>query len=252
MKSRQDQILDYLTSEGGIFVHDIAERFGVSVMTIRRDLVLLEKEGKLTRTHGGAVISNAGIIEFSFKEKEKECAIEKRAIAQKAAELIEPGMRITLDTGTTTLEVARAISGIKNLTVLTSSLVIASTLYPFDNIELVLLGGTVRRGNPDLSGWLTEENLKRFRVDLAILGADGADRNGVYTSDVNVARISQSMILSAKHVVTVMDHRKFDQPSFVQFSGWDEIHHVITDSATSSTVKKWLQNKTAKVTYAKL
>jgi DeoR/GlpR family transcriptional regulator of sugar metabolism len=160
-------------------------------------------------------------------------------------------MRITLDTGTTTLEVARAIIGIKNLTVLTSSLVIASTLYPYDNIELVLLGGTVRQGNPDLSGWLTEENLKRFRVDMAILGADGADRNGIYTSDVNVARISQSMILSAKHVVSVMDHRKFQQPSFVQFSGWDDIHHVITDTGTPANIRKWLNNKTGKVTYAK-
>jgi DeoR/GlpR family transcriptional regulator of sugar metabolism len=73
MKSRQDQIVDDLTSKGEVYVHDLAKRFGVSVMTIRRDLVLLEKEGKLTRTYGGAVISNAGIIEFSFKEKEKDC-----------------------------------------------------------------------------------------------------------------------------------------------------------------------------------
>jgi len=251
MNLRRAQILDCLAVDGEVSVQALADRFGVSVMTIRRDLVLLEHEGELTRTHGGAVLSKAGVIEFAFKEKEKHYAAEKKAIASEAAVLIRPGMTITLDTGTTALELARSIVGIKNLTVLTSSLAIASALYAFDTIELVLLGGSVRKGNPDLTGWLTEENLKQFRVDLAVIGADGVDREGVYTTDMNIARVSQTMIAGAKRTVLVVDHSKFEQSNFVKFAAWNDIHFVVTDRGVPLGVRKWLNKATQNVIYAK-
>lgn len=235
---------------GEVSVQELASRFAVSDMTIRRDLFSLEKRGELTRTHGGAVISKSGIIEFAFKNKERLYAEEKKAIAREAASFIEPGMTITLDTGTTTLEVARAIVGIRNLTVLTSSLVIASTLYAHDHIELVLLGGSVRKGNPDLSGWLTEENLKRFRVDLAVIGADGADRQGIFTTDMNVARVSQTMIAGAQRTALVIDHSKFSKSAFVQFARWNQIDVLITDWGTPAASKKWVKKSAKRVIFA--
>ena len=112
-------------------------------------------------------------------------------------------MTVALDTGTT-LEVSNAIAGIENLTVLTSSLAIASTLYARDTINLVLLGGKARRGSPDLAGWLTEENLKHFRVDVTMVGADGADRDGLYTNDESIARVTQAMIAGGRGLCTTM------------------------------------------------
>ncbi len=252
MNTRQSTILDALRSNGEVSIHTLAEQFHVSEMTIRRDLVLLEREEEITRTHGGAMLSQAGIIEFSFKEKVRKSAKEKKAIALEAASLIRPGMTITLDTGTTTLEVARLISGFKPLTVLTSSLAIASVLYVYEHIELVLLGGTVRKGNPDLTGWLTEENLKRFRVDLALLGADGVNPDGVFTTDMNIARVSQSIIAGAQETTLIIDHNKFNKASFVKFASWDQINRVITDSQIPESGKKWLNNKVKKVHYAKV
>ncbi|MCP4641375.1 MAG: DeoR/GlpR transcriptional regulator [bacterium] len=248
MTGRLNKILDILTAEGEISVQELAERFDVSTMTVRRDLATLERDGILTRTHGGAVLSRAGVIEFSFKEQERRMAPEKRAIAKAVAPLVKPGMAVTLDTGTTTLEVARAISGIKNLTVLTSSLAIASTLYPHDNIELVLLGGTVRRGNPDLSGWMTEDNLKQFKSDLAILGADGADSDGVYTTDPSIARVSQSMMAGARQRVLVVDHSKFAQSAFVKCADWSEVNRVVTDSGIASRDRQWLKRSVKELT----
>ena len=122
-------------------------------------------------------------VEFAFLDRTQERTAEKQAIARYLATVIQPGMTVVLDTGTTTLEVARAIAGIPRLRVLTSSLAIASALYAYDNIELVLLGGTVRHHSPDLSGPLTEENMRQFHTEVAILGADAVTPDGLYTSE---------------------------------------------------------------------
>ncbi len=252
MNRRQTIILERLQSSGDVSIRDLAEKLGVSEMTIRRDLSVLEREEGITRTHGGAMLSRAGIIEFAFKEKERESSQEKKAIAREAVKLIQPGMTITLDTGTTTLEVARLLSGIKSLTVLTSSLAIASVLYAHNNIELVLLGGMARKGNPDLTGWLTEENLKRFRVDWAFIGADGVDPMGVFTTDMNIARVSQAMIAGANKTVLTIDRTKFNKPAFVKFASWDQIDRLITDEGVPASVQKWIARQIKQITYAPL
>ena len=240
MNTRQTRIVDLLMRQGEVFVQDLANQLDVTTMTIRRDLDTLEREGHLVRTHGGAVIAKAGIIEFSFKRQGQKRALEKRSIAQKCVALVKTGMTVSLDTGTTVLEVAKAIAGTPNLTALTSSLVIASALYARGNVDLVLLGGKVRRGSPDLTGWLTEENLKHFRVDMAFLGADGADRDGVFTSDESVARVSQAMIACAATTVVVADNTKFQRPSFLRYATWNEVDCVVTDNRVPPEVKKWL------------
>ena len=251
---RHKAILDILASGGDTSVQDLAGRFGVSLMTIRRDLALLEREGELTRTHGGAVLSKAGVVEFAFEARAKEHAAEKRAIGEAVASMIRPGMAISLDTGSTTLEVARAtVLALGNrdpLTVLTSSLVIASALYAHDNVDLVLLGGTARKGSPDLTGWLTEENLKRFRVDLAVLGADGLTQDGAFTTDVNVARVSQAMAAGAQRTVLAADHSKFEKTAFVCFAPWTKFTHVVTDDQVPPPVRRWLNKAVKHVVYA--
>jgi len=245
MNARQKKIVDVLTQKGEVLVQELAKRLKVATMTIRRDLHALERQGCLIRTHGGAVISNAGIIEFSFLKKGEEHGAEKRVIAARIAKMVEPGMTIALDTGTTCLEVAKAINGISNLQVLTSSLAIASALYARENIELVLLGGKARKGNPDLTGWLTEENLKHFRVSMAVLGADSADREGVYTTDEAVAHVSQGMITCAGVTVLAADHSKFGRASFLKYAVWSDFDHVVTDENLSSETRRWL-NRVAK------
>ena len=252
MNARQRRILDVLSQNGEVFVQELAQRLKVTTMTIRRDLQILEHLGSLSRTHGGAVLSSAGIIEFSFMKKGEDHGAEKRAIAARVAAMVESGMSVTLDTGTTCLEVAKAINGIRNLKVLTSSLAIASALYARDNIDLVLLGGKARKGNPDLTGWLTEENLKHFRADMAILGADGADRDGIYTTDEAVAHVSQGMIACAGAAVLAADHSKFGKPSFLKYASWPDFDYVVTDTGLSADVRRWLQRVAKNVVYAQV
>ena len=154
-------------------------------------------------------------------------------------EVVKPGMTVVLDTGTTTLEVARALAGIPDLRVLTSSLAIASALQAHDNLELVLLGGSLRRQSPDLSGPLTEENLRQFRPDLAILGADAVDRDGAYTADLGVASLSRAMIAGAQASCLVADSSKFARRAFVQFAPWELIDHLVTDTGLGPEERAW-------------
>jgi len=117
-------------------------------MTVRRDFRDMAREGKLVRTHGGALPNRTSLVEFSFRNKENLHAEQKQAIAREVARLVQPGMAISLDHGTTVFEVARAIAGTEGVTVLTTSLPIASELYTNEKIELILLGGAVRKSNP--------------------------------------------------------------------------------------------------------
>ncbi|MBX3178331.1 MAG: DeoR/GlpR transcriptional regulator [Candidatus Hydrogenedentes bacterium] len=248
---RREQILEFLAAEGEVFVLDLAERFGVAPMTIRRDLEALERQNVLTRTHGGAIFSKQSVAEFAFLERNRTSILEKQAIAREAAALVEPGMTIVMDTGTTTLEVARALRGVERLTVLTSSLAVASELHTHPDMEIVLLGGNVGKNSPDLFGALTEDNLRRFRVQLAILGADALDERGLYTSGLHVARVSEAMIDVARDTVLVADSRKFRRHSFVKFADWPSIRHLVTDDSVAEIDRAWLEQSVRDVRYAR-
>lgn len=247
---RRAAILEWLSSEGEVFVLDLAERFGVTPMTIRRDLEALERQNALTRTHGGAIFSKQSVAEFAFLERNRTSIAEKQAIAREAAALVEPGMTVVIDTGTTTLEVARVLGGIPRLQVLTSSLAVASALHTHPNMKIVLLGGNVGKNSPDLSGSLTEDNLRKFRVQLAILGADALDGQGLYTTDLGIARVSEAMIDVADDTLLVADSRKFRRRSFVKFAEWNQVRHLITDGAVSAEDRVWLARRVADVRYA--
>lgn len=250
MNARHDRMAEYIGGREEASVPELARHFNVSVMTIRRDLVLMERAGRLTRTHGGAFLSKQSIVEFAFAERGKEHAAEKRAIAREVAARIEPGMTISLDSGTTTLEVARNIAHVSPLTVLTSSLAIASVLYAHDNIDLVLLGGAVRKGSPDLMGWLTEQNLRQFHVDLAIVGADGVTRDGAFTNAIDLTRVCQAIMAGATRTILVVDHSKFGRASFARFAALNEFAEVFTDAKTPASVHSWLSGSKRKVWYA--
>lgn len=240
MIARHQRILELLQLQREVSVQALAQQFRVSPITIRRDLDLLAREGSLVRTHGGAVLSPASIIEFAFQQRAQACTTEKAAVARYMASVVQPGMTIVVDTGSTALEVARAVAGTPRLRVLTSSLAIASALHGRPNIDLVLLGGTVRHHSPDLTGPLTEENLRQFQTDLAILGADALNREGLYTSDLGIARISRAMIGCAGESWLVADSSKLTRRSFVKFAGWSDIHHLVTDEHLAPTDREWL------------
>jgi DeoR/GlpR family transcriptional regulator of sugar metabolism len=250
--ARAQRILELLDARDEVGVAELSRRFGVTTMTIRRDLSALERDGHVTRTHGGAVLAAPSVARFAFRERQQTHIPEKRAIARLAARRVEPDMTVILDTGTTTLELARELVGIPRLRVLTSSLAVASALFAHENLELVLLGGTVNRGSPDLSGPLTEENLAAFRADLAFIGADAVDRRGLYTASQQIARVTKAMIAGAARTVLVADSSKFGNTAFVRFARWAGIDAVVVDQRLADSHRRWLSKAVSDVATAPL
>jgi DeoR/GlpR family transcriptional regulator of sugar metabolism len=202
----------------------------VSDMTIRRDLQKLADEGRVVRTHGGAARAEQVMFEFQFLQRAKTQQEEKNQIGLAASRLVKDGQSILLDSGTTTLALARHLRRHNRVTVITTSLPIAASLQQAPGVETLLLGGYVRHDSPDLVGALTESNLETLRADIAFVGADGIDLAGnVYNNSLNVARMLAKMAGSARQVYVLADHTKLDRTALKQFGNVNQWTGLITD-----------------------
>jgi DeoR/GlpR family transcriptional regulator of sugar metabolism len=227
MNARQQAMMGLLRLSPRLQVRELARRFNVSEMTIRRDLQALEQRGVLVRTYGGGAVSAAGNHPGHLPaHPESE---EKAAIGRKAAELAQSGQTIMVDTGTTALEVARHLPNDPSITIATTSLGVALELHT-TQINLLLLGGFVHKGFPSLYGPLTEHNLGILHVDTLFIGCNGADSaDGFYANDLQVLTQVQAMMRIADRIVVVADSGKFTRKSFVRYARPSDIHTLVTD-----------------------
>jgi len=240
-----------LLEKGEVSIEDMVKMFDVSVMTVHRDLDILEKAGEVLKTHGGATAAKRLTFEFSFRDQVLNQQKQKEIIAQKAVEIIKPGDVIMLDTGTTTLEVARKLKNKEGITVITTSLAIVSELQFVDKIDVILLGGYLRSGSPDIHGPLTEDNIERFRTNIAFIGADGIDLNGnTFTDDLRIATLSRRMAKNADKVVVISDSTKIGRKSMCKVLSPDEYNLIITDAGVSKDTLKQFKIKKNKLIIA--
>lgn len=237
-EERQQKIIEMLNEKSSLRVAELAEIFNISESTIRRDLQDMEEKGMLTRTHGGAVGINRTSFEPSFKEKETEKHDEKNSIGIIAASMIEDGDTIVLDSGTTTLEIAKHIEA-KDITVITNSIDIASELSNKDNIELIVAGGSLRQNTRAMVGHITESILKNFRVDKAFVGANGISmEEGITTPNFNEAQTKKAMINVANKVIIVADSTKFSKVCFSVICPLRAVSAIITSSDLDENIIK--------------
>ncbi|HOF88635.1 MAG TPA: DeoR/GlpR family DNA-binding transcription regulator, partial [Armatimonadota bacterium] len=172
-EERWQRILAHLAQAGRIRVARLAELLTVSEATVRRDLEAMQAQGLLQRTHGGAVPVRPTAFEVSFDEGLSRARAEKQAIGRRAAGLVQEGDTLIIESGSTTLEFARLLAGMKALTVLTNSLAIARELAENEGIEVLVLGGSLRRRSASLVGPWVSEILCNVRADTAVLGVNG-------------------------------------------------------------------------------
>jgi DeoR/GlpR family transcriptional regulator of sugar metabolism len=200
-------------------------------MTIRRDLHRLAMEGRIVRTHGGAAPAQQVMFEFQFLRRTKLNEKRKTQIGVEAARIVRDGQSVVLDSGTTTLALARELRDRRRLTVITTSLPIASALQHAAGVRTLLLGGFVRRDAPDLGGPLTESNLEGLRADLAFVGADGIDAEGnVYNASLEVARMLGKMVACANDAYVVADSSKLGRAALARFGNIAAWRGLITDA----------------------
>jgi DeoR/GlpR family transcriptional regulator of sugar metabolism len=222
---RRQDILRAVRS-GASHVSDLAESFGVSEMTVRRDLRELARDGKLERVRGGAVSSSP---EPPFEQTAVERFEAKDRIGAAAAGMVEDGQTVMIDIGTTTLQAARHLHG-REITVVTSSLAVFEELLPDPSIELVLPGGVVRRNYRSLVGVLAEDALRQLKADILFLGTSAVDaRLGAWDSTMVEVPIKRAMIDAAACVVLLADAEKFSMAGLVKICDAGAIHHIVTD-----------------------
>jgi len=223
---RRQEILRAVQS-GSAHVGDLAERFGVSEMTVRRDLRELADAGKVERVRGGAVHVAA---EPPFEETVVERFAAKHRIGAAAAALVEDGQTVMIDIGTTTLQAAHHLHG-RAITVVTSSLAVYEELMPDEAIELVLPGGVVRRNYRSLVGVLAEDSLRQLRADVLLLGSSAVDAElAVWDSTMVEVPIKRAMIAAAESVVLLADAEKFSLAGLVRVCDAGALDRIVTDA----------------------
>lgn len=239
---RRRRIVQLVETEGSASVDDLAQRFDVSEMTIRRDLRTLENRGLIKRVHGGATSARGRSYEPPFLLRKTEHADAKAAIGQRAAEMVEDGDSVALDVGTTTLEVARHLEDKQNLTIITPSLHIANLLASHPSLRLILVGGILRPGELSLVGSLAEYAFQQFYVDKLFLGIGGISfEAGLTEFNLEDAQTKRAMLRCAKECIVVADASKFDQIAFAAVAPLDVAHKIVTDRNLDSGVVKRLR-----------
>jgi DeoR family transcriptional regulator of aga operon len=245
--SRRVKILEVLNSEGQVTVSELSKKFNVTEVTIRNDLSHLAAKELLIKTRGGGLKTQRVGIDQHLNDKAKINSKEKQAIGKKAAELINENDTIIIDSGTTTIEIAKNLSKIKNLTVITNALNIASQLIR-DEIKVIVLGGILRTASLSLTGPIGENSIKNFYCDKCFLGVDGIDsQSGIYTPNLEEAHLNRMMINASKEVIIVTDSNKFKRKSFAHIAPITKVNMIVTDSKIPEDELKNLQNMGIKV-----
>jgi len=232
-------------------VKELASRFDVSEMTIRRDLDELAEKGTAVRTHGGAVpATRLQFVETALGGFVPSPA--KAAIGRVAAGLISPGETVMVDAGTTAFEVARNIPKDMRIVVATTSLCVAQVLHAHP-IDVLVLGGLLRKEFPSFYGPTAEGMLESCRVDTLFIGCDGANStDGFYTTEVRISTLEQSMIRIAERVVMVSESAKFGRRAFVRFAVPSDVDVVVTDSGLAESDRHNLEEAGVRVVIAEV
>lgn len=241
-EERHSEIMDNLLKQGSIQVTELADNLQVSSVTIRKDLTNLEKEGKLYRSHGRAILINPFTNNRTVTEKEKLNMDEKRLIGIEAAKLITPNDSIVLASGTTIHALARSIHPESRLTVVTASLQVAEALAPLDNVELIQLGGIVRHTSLSVVGKYAEMILSGFSFSKLYLGVDGIDLEfGISTTDMREAEINRTMMHTAQKTIVLADSTKFGRRGFAKISNIEDVDMIITDNRLPMPIRQQVE-----------
>jgi len=245
---RRAAILDLVNRDGKVTVPDLSNRYNVSVVTIRNDLMQLEKKKLLIRTHGGAIKEQRVSFDFAVNEKTEMHPEEKLRIANKALEFIDNGDTIILDSGSTTQQIAKQLQRFKNLTVVTNALNIVATLSDYEDIEIIIPGGILRKRSLSLIGSIAETSINNIYADKLFLGVDGIDADfGITTPNMEEAHLNRLMIERSKEVFVVTDSSKFEKRSMANITGLENINYLITDVNIPEKQKRLCENKKVKV-----
>ena len=247
---RQSRIIDTVRARGKAAVDELAEMFGTSVETIRRDLTTLARKGQLQKIHGGAIPPRS-LGEGLFEQRMQRNGLAKRHIAQKLRELVSPGDTLLVDTGSTTLIVAEELAAVDDLTIVTNSTSIAKVIAAGNKTaSIFLLGGNYIEDNRQTCGIIAQEQLNQFHGNFAILTVAAVDGNaGLMDYSFEEAQMARAMLRRADRGIALADSSKFGQVAPFVVAGFEEIDALVCEQAPGKDLASHLQNARVTVVY---
>ncbi|MBS0123711.1 DeoR/GlpR family DNA-binding transcription regulator [Thetidibacter halocola] len=235
---RHPEILEIARREGKVTVEGLAQHFGVTLQTIRRDLTELADSGKLERVHGGAVLPS-GTVNIGYEERRTLNPEAKAAIARACAAQIPDAISLFLNIGTSTEAVARSLLHHENLMVVTNNMNVANILVANPSCEVVVTGGHLRRADGGLVGNLASDTIAKFKFDLAVIGCSALDEDGdLLDFDIQEVAVSQTILRQSRRTFLVADHSKFKRSAPARIASLAEIDAFWTDRPLSSKLAR--------------
>ncbi|MCL4105417.1 UNVERIFIED_CONTAM: hypothetical protein GTU68_055548 [Idotea baltica] len=237
--TRHAKILEIAQKAGEVSVEALADRFSVTVQTVRRDLGKLTGLGHLERVHGGAVLAS-GVSNIRYQDRRQLNRDAKLSIAQKTASLIPNDVSLFLNIGTTTEAVARALLGHKNLMIVTNNWNVATILSANPTSKIIVTGGQLRASDGALVGDIANDTIRRFKVDIGVIGASALDSDGdVMDFDAQEVRVTQEIMTRSRQTMLVCDGSKFSRTAPVRVASLADVDVFVTDSPVSEQL--WMQ-----------
>jgi DeoR family glycerol-3-phosphate regulon repressor len=229
---RQSKVLDEVRARGSVTVDALAEQFGVTLQTVRRDVALLADTGLLARFHGGVRVAESTTENIAYRQRQQLNEQAKLRIARAVAQAVPEGCSLIINIGTTTEAIARELLRHKGLRVITNNLNVAAILSDNPDCEVIVAGGVVRSRDRGIVGEVTVEFIRQFKVDIGLIGISGIEADGTLRDfdyrEVNVAR---AIMTHSRQVWLAADHSKFNRPAMVELARFSELDRLFTDTA---------------------
>lgn len=227
---RQSELLDEVRARGVMTVEALAERFGVTLQTVRRDVKLLAEAGLLARFHGGVRLPMSTTENIAYRQRQDLHAEAKQCIARAVAAAVPEGCSLLINLGTTTEAVARELLRHRGLRVITNNLNVAAILADNPDCEVIVAGGVVRHRDRGIVGEAAVDFIGQFRVDIGIIGISGIEPDGTLRDyDYREVKVAQAIIRQSREVWLATDHSKFNRPAMVEMARMQQLDRLFTD-----------------------
>ena len=228
---RHTQLIDEVRARGPLSIEALAERFGVTLQTVRRDVQRLSEAGLLARFHGGVRLPSSTTENIAYRQRQALSAQAKAQMARAIAQRVPNGSSLILNIGTTVEAVAHELLHHQGLRVITNNLHIAALLSTNPDCEVIVAGGSVRAADQGIVGEATVDFMRQFKVDIGLIGISGIEADGTLRDfDYREVKVSRTIIEQSREVWLAADHSKFNRPAMVELARLDEIDVLFTDA----------------------
>lgn len=229
---RQAELLTEVRARGSVTVEALADKFGVTLQTVRRDVALLADAGLLARFHGGVRLPASTTENIAYRQRQQLNERAKQCIARAVAQAVPPGCSLIINIGTTTEAIARELLQHQGLRVITNNLNVAAILSDNPDCEVIVAGGVVRGRDRGIVGEATVDFMQQFKVDIALIGISAIEADGSLRDfDYREVKVARAILAQSRQVWLAADHSKFNRPAMVELARLDQIDRLFTDTA---------------------